>query len=245
MNLCELVPRDLDALVLEAKELMVNYPDLDGINVPDVHRLDVRSYEAAARLLDEGIFAVPHIRAIDNPIDVTMTHISSLIEKGLTHVLIVTGDFPVNISAKTYPVKVVDLVRKLKAKHSSLKVYCAVDPYRQSFQEELSYCQQKVEAGADGFFSQPFFDPKLAEIYIEQLGEVDFFVGVSPVTSENSYNYWIVRNKAIFPHNFKTNMDFNCELGKGIIDMAKKHGKHTYLMPIKNDPKIYLSGLFK
>jgi methylenetetrahydrofolate reductase (NADPH) len=244
MNLCELVPRDLESFVAEAKEIVAKYPEVKGINVPDVHRLDVRSYNAADSLLDEGVFVVPHIRAIDNPIEVTVAILSRLVKKGLTHVLIITGDTPINISAKTYPVKVVDLVKTLKAVHPDLKVYCAVDPYRQSFQKELTYCKEKIEAGADGFFSQPFFDPKLAEIYIEQLGDVEFFVGLSPVTSENSYNYWIVRNKAIFPHNFETTMEFNCELGKDVVAMAKKHAKNTYLMPIKNDPNVYLAGLF-
>ena len=244
MILVELVPRDLEIVTADAKNILKYYPQVSGINVPDVLRLHNRSWQVADAFLQKNILIVPHIRSIDHDLKVTVNQISDLVKKGLKHVLIITGDHPQSVSVETHPITPMMVVEELKNKHPDLKVYCGLDPYRQSFREEISYCRQKIKAGADGFFSQPFFDPELARIYIEQLEAVDLFVGISPVTTEGSFNYWITRNNAIFPKNFGLSLEENCEVGRNIMAMANHHGKSSYLMPIKVDPFEYLKGLF-
>jgi methylenetetrahydrofolate reductase (NADPH) len=244
MILCELVPRDEKEFLTQALTIRDNFPQIAGINIPDVLRLDTRSYDAAEMLLSHGIDAVPHIRTIDLPLEGTLDIISKLVDKGLKQVLIVTGDMPISISAKTYPVTPAMMIQELRQKHPELKVYAAIDPYRQSFQKELTYCREKIRAGAHGFFSQPFFDKHLSRIFSEQLPDTDFFTGISPVTSEGSYNYWITRNKAIFPTEFELTLEYNCQLGREIIEMAESQGNHVYLMPIKVHPIEYLQKLF-
>ena len=243
MILVELVPRDDKVFKAEA-ENVASFSQVSGINVPDVLRLPTRSYDAVGQLLEMGIDGVPHIRCIDNPVEKTVDIISKLVDQGLKRVLLISGDAPTNISAKTYPVTTVEAIDAVKKRHPNLKVYGALDPYRTSFKKELQYCNAKKRAGADGFFSQPFFDPDLARIYAEQLEGSELFMGISPVTSENSLNYWKTRNNVIFPKRFKTTLVFNCELGKEIVNIARAHNQNVYLMPIKTPVIEYLTKLF-
>ncbi|MFT5170441.1 MAG: methylenetetrahydrofolate reductase (NADPH) [Candidatus Marinamargulisbacteria bacterium] len=244
MNLVELVPRELESFRASAKEVIDRYPEVSGINVPDVLRLEMRSDFAVNELLKMGIYSVPHIRAIDRPLVETVALVGSLVANGLRSVLIVTGDLPTNLQS-TYPVTPVMVVEVLRATYPDLKIYCGLDPYRSSFRQELNYCREKIRAGVDGFFSQPFFDVDLARIYVEQLEDVELFLGISPVVSQNSYNYWITRNQAIFPRNFELDLPYNCQVAKEIIALAGSHKQHTYLMPIKVDVVSFLDGVFR
>ena len=68
MQYVELVPRELDQLLENAKFIMATHKNVTGINIPDVVRLPHRSHDAAALLLDNGITAIPNIRCIDRQI---------------------------------------------------------------------------------------------------------------------------------------------------------------------------------
>ena len=243
MILLELVPRELEQTASEAVTLLDQFKQLSGINVPDVRRLTNRSYVVAERLLDQKIEVVPHIKSIDNSLEKTVEIVCRLQQKGLRQALIVTGDPPPDLSCETYPITPMQVVESVKERCPDLKLYCALDPYRQSFKKELQYCRNKLRAGADGFFTQPFFDPDLARIYIEQLEDCDVFVGISPVISERSYHYWITRNHAIFPKRFQLTLEGNVEIGREIMAQARHAHKSIYLMPIKVPAEPYLAAL--
>ncbi len=244
MNLLELVPREKETFQTDALALLGQYPQISGINIPDVLRLEHRSYEAAAGLLDQRILAIPHIRAIDHPVEKTLQIIGDLIQKGLTHVLIVSGDAP-DLSHITYEVTTLEVISGTKEKYPNLKIYGALDPYRQAMKDEIFYCKQKLKAGAKGFFSQPFFDLDLASIFLEQLSQSELFLGISPVTSESSKSYWINRNKAVFPPDFGLSLDENIKVSRELMKLAERFNQHTYHMPIKVDPDTYLNAVFK
>ena len=113
-----------------------------------------------------------------------------------------------------------------------------------SFQGELAYCKRKLDAGADGLFSQPFFDVEMARIYLDQLKSTSVFVGMSPVITEKSLNYWKTVNNVIFPDQFDLALSANCKIGRGLMQLARDYTQHTYSMPIRMDPDEYLAGLF-
>lgn len=244
MNLLELVPREESEFIREAHQLLQEVNQLNGINIPDVIRLEMRSHVAARVLLQQGIFAIPHIRCIDRPIAETLTIIGSLIQTGLTHVLIVTGD-PKEGETEPSPIHALHIIEAVKLRYPSLNIYGALDPYRQSFKQELAYCKEKKMAGVSGFFTQPFFDAELARIYLEQLEGYDVFLGISPVTTENSMNYWKTRNAAIFPKNFSLSLEDNIELGATLIRTAQKFNQNTYMMPIRTPALAYAKGVFE
>ncbi len=244
MNLLELVPHSLEELITQAKELIQTIPELNGINIPDVLRLPIRSHDAAHALLKEGILAIPHIRCIDHTLEESVALIHSLIQTGLKAVLIVSGDKPLSPEAQTFDISPVLLIKTLKKTFPTLKVYAALDPYRQSFKQELAYCHAKILAGADGFFTQPFFDVSLATLFLDQLTQTEIFLGMSPVMSDKSLNYWKTKNMAIFPPQFQLDLDWNCQLGARLVQVAKSRGLSTYLMPITVSALAYAKGVF-
>ncbi|MBT5855319.1 methylenetetrahydrofolate reductase [bacterium] len=240
----ELVPRDLDTLLEEARWVVDNYPNITGINIPDVLRLKNRSHDASKILLEAGIQALPHIRCIDRPQVETIDLVGELIELGLESVLIISGDPPDNPNILTYPVTPMQVVEQLKKRYPTLKVYCALDPYRQSFAKELDYCHYKMQAGADGFFTQPFFDADLARIYLDQLEDTEVFLGISPVLSEQSLGYWKTRNKAIFPKNFDLGIESHVALTKTLFSLLESRDQHCYMMPIRMPIRDYMTSVF-
>ncbi|MEK9656928.1 MAG: methylenetetrahydrofolate reductase [bacterium] len=241
MKFLELVPRDLDDLLILSK-LAVDQYSFEGINIPDVQRLSIRSHEAAAYLLKHNLDAIPHLRCVSASIDTLLDIVSSLVDLGLSKVLVVNGDIP-QVLEQTFDNTSLFVIEAIKEKFSDIVVYAALDPYRQNFKRELLYCEQKINAGADGFFSQPFFDSHLAAIYLDQFRDASFFIGSSPVLTDKSYQYWRNRNHVFFPSDFELTLDFNIKLAKDLISLVDSFKQHIYLMPILMDPLSYMKAL--
>jgi len=243
MNLLELVPRDLDVFLDEATLITSQVPQIEGINVPDVLRLSTRSYIAAKHLLERQIRAIPHIRSGDqNMVDVLST-IGVLLNKGLKEILIVSGDRESGGREPLY--SALQLIEAVRLRYPNLMIYGALDPYRQSFLKELAYCQEKLDAGVNGFFTQPFFDVELARVFLEQLpAEAAVFLGISPVITEQSKTYWIKQNKAIFPRGFELDLLYNCQLAAKLVQLANAFGQNTYMMPIRVNPLTFARQTF-
>jgi methylenetetrahydrofolate reductase (NADPH) len=244
MNLMELIPRNEANFVAEAQSILSTVDSICAINVPDVLRLPIRSYTAAKLLLNVGIRVVPHIRAIDHLLMDTVAIISELVDLGLQDVLIISGDPPLDPHHPIFDVSVTSLIYAVKSKHPRLNVYGALDPYRQSIKSELVYCHAKFESGADGVFTQPFFDLKFADIYLDQLRDTQVFLGISPVTTEQSMSYWKTRNHVVFPLEFVPTYEYNVGLTKRLLALAASYSQHTYLMPIRLDASAYASAVF-
>jgi methylenetetrahydrofolate reductase (NADPH) len=239
----ELVPLAGPSWEMTVLETMSAYPFLSGINVPDIMRISVRSADAAARLAKMGVSAIPHIRAMDRDIPTALGLVDQLRESGVSAILIVSGDAPQNPSAVCHPVTSEALITAVKKHCPEMRVYAALDPYRQSIREELAYCRRKQAAGADGFFTQPFFDPRLAEIFLEQLRDTTVFLGIAPVTTENSLRYWMATNNVVFPTGFSLDLRDNARLTQQLIVLAEAYQQHVYLMPIKVPVRDYLDAV--
>lgn len=224
-------------------DTLATYSFLSGVNIPDIMRLSVRSVEAAERVARAGISAIPHIRAMDRDLPTALQMIGRLRDAGVSAVLIVSGDAPQNPSAVCFSVSSEALISAIKAAYPELMVYAALDPYRQSIREELTYCKRKRAAGADGFFTQPFFDPRLAEIYLEQLADTTVFLGIAPVITDNSVRYWMTTNHVVFPPTFSLTLEDNAALAKSLMALADRYNQHVYLMPIKVPVHAYLNAL--
>ncbi|GHV12975.1 methylenetetrahydrofolate reductase [Fibrobacterales bacterium] len=246
----ELVPRTLSSLLDEAKTHIANFPKITAINIPDLRSVEIKSFEASHHLLTNGVPTIPHFRLIDR----TLTDLEILIEKliplGLTQTLLISGDPPFDLATKApvvgfvpSGVKAPQAIEHIKKKFPQLKVYAGQDSYRQSFRKELDYCKQKLDSGADGFFTQPFFSEGLLSQWLEQLPETEMWIGLSPVTGKNSRNYWETVNQVVFPPNFRFDLDGNCIMGRRILTLIEQANKNSYLMPITISADKYLHGL--
>jgi methylenetetrahydrofolate reductase (NADPH) len=163
---------------------------------------------------------------------------------GLKELLVVTGDVPDNKNHSTYDTTAIDLIKQIKLADPSFTVYAAIDPYRSDLPEEMAYTKQKLNAGVDGFFTQPFFDLDLLDVYADALIGQTVFWGVSPVLTEQSQKYWSSRNKVHFPDDFEPTLDWNCHFAKRVLARVKERQDNIYFMPIRVDLDMYLSGIF-
>jgi len=240
----ELVPKTLSSFLEEARTRINNFPKIRAINIPELRSVEIKSFEASGHLLKNGVTAIPHFRLIDRTLDNLEVKIEKLVSLGLKQVLLISGDPPIDMpNFVPSGVKVPQAIKHLKAKFPQLKIYAGQDSYRQSFKKELDYCKEKLDAGATGFFTQPFFSEGILNQWLEQLQEIEMWIGLSPVTGTASRNYWEKTNQVVFPPNFRFDLEGNCIIGRRILTLIEAAGKNAYLMPITVSVDKYLNEL--
>lgn len=239
----ELVPRGHDSLQEEMQLIREHFPAVDTINIPDLLKFPLRSWEACRQAKALFPHAIPHLRAIDFDLRQPFPLVEEFSRSGLDTVLVIAGDQPQDMSRRVYRTSSINLIRTLKAAMPSLRVYAGIDPYRTGIKAELDYVNRKIDAGADGFFTQPFFDLRLMEIYSDLLSGLDVFWGISPVMSERSKDYWDNLNNAIFPPDFEPTLAWNRRLAQDAMTFATATGANIYFMPIRINLVEYLEGI--
>jgi len=213
------------------------------LNVPDVLRFEIRSWEACRELKNKFHDVIPHLRAIDFDLKSEFPLKQYLRDSGIKSVLVIAGDPPQDISKRTYLNTSCELIRVLKKELPEIRVYAGVDQYRSSMRKEMVYIQGKINAGADGFFTQPFFDLKYLDVYMDLLKGMDVFWGISPVHSEKSQAYWENKNDVVFPSDFKPTKEWNIDFAKRMIDRLGKEKGNIYFMPIRANISEYLGSI--
>ncbi|MBF0454844.1 MAG: methylenetetrahydrofolate reductase [Magnetococcales bacterium] len=239
----ELVPRDRATLKKELAILKDQFAGVSLINIPDLTRFELRAWEGCVVAREYFTKTIPHIRAIDIDPQGPIPMKNLLVDNEINEILIVTGDPHTDPDATQYEVNAVDIIRKFRQEMPHLKIYAAIDQYRSGFQKEMHYLWEKQEAGADGFFTQPFFDLRFMEIYGEILAGKEVFWGISPVTSEKSKAYWEKRNCVVFPKGFMPTLEWNKEFASQALQFARKTHTDIYFMPIRIDLAQYLKGV--
>jgi methylenetetrahydrofolate reductase (NADPH) len=239
----ELVPRSPEQVLEDAKTVCAVLPEVNAFNIPDLLRFSLRSWDACAIARKVLSASIPHIRAIDVPPGEQISMAQAILNAGLSEVLVIQGDHPHDLSRQTYPNTSEEIIRRFKRHHPKLRVFAAFDPYRQGFQDELKTVGRKLDAGADGFFTQPIFDLRLLDICAEMLRGLDVFWGLAPVLGERARAYWETTNKLVFPNGFLPTLEWNREFAKSAIKHIKALQGNMYFMPIRVDLSEYLSGL--
>ncbi|AWB68519.1 methylenetetrahydrofolate reductase [Saccharobesus litoralis] len=234
----EVVPRTEDATREQLEFVQQHLPQVNTINVPDLLRLPIRSWEGANFIDRNQYDFIPHVRAID--FNRPEKRLQKLIHAyQLDKVLIVSGDPPPDMSHRVYDTKVLDLIADIRADFPDIKIYCGFDPYRSSVKQEKEYIQQKFDVGCDYILSQPFFDMRLLEVYSDFLPPEKTFWGISPVVTEKSQAYWERMNHVVFPSSFDASYEWNIDFTQQVIEHSAKVGSHIYFMPIRIDLERY------
>lgn len=240
----ELVPRGKDALSSELAALGSRFAHLDTVNLPDLERFSLRSWEACALARPRFARAIPHLRARDVDLADLGTWVRRLDDHGLDTVIVVRGDPPRDPTRPDHPTTSLALIEALRSMRPTLRIYAALDPYRRPLRAEVEDATAKLEAGADGFFTQPFFDLRLADVWADAIGAgTDVYWGVSPVTRAGSQRYWEQKNGVVFPRTFETSLAANQRFGREVLAWARARGHGVYFMPIREDPVVYLEGV--
>jgi methylenetetrahydrofolate reductase (NADPH) len=239
----ELVPRSLASLEDDLRELRARFPAVDTVNVPDLLRFPLRSWDACRAARRFVPHAIPHLRAMDFPLDKPFPLADLLAEAGIDEVLVVAGDPPQDLGRPVYPARPAEWIRKLKQEAPELRVYGAFDPYRAGLRAELEAAHAKLAAGADGLFSQPFFDLRLLEVWAELLAGVRVWWGFSPVLSAATRRYWEAKNRAVFPAGFAPTLDWNRRFAETALGWLRARDADAYFMPIRARLGDWLGGL--
>lgn len=238
----ELIARDEEAVARQLAFVQSELPFVDIINIPDLLRFSIRSWEAGKLLPRDRYRFVPHFRAID--FDIRSDRLFDIIaEYDLQEVLLVTGDPPPDMSFRIYDTRVTELIRRVRERCPGVKVYGGFDPYRSSVRDEVEYMEDKFAAGADALFSQPFFDMRLMSLYGDYISGRKVFWGISPVVSEHSRRYWETMNNAVFPADFRPDYDWNTAFTREALSFARASDANVYFMPIKIDLARYFQGI--
>ncbi len=240
----ELVPRSVESFDEELKVTTRLFPCIDTLNIPDILKFDVRIPEACEVAVNYYDNVIPHIRAVSINKEEPFPYIGFFQKNKIKEILVVLGDNPEIVSKSENPCTSIELIQKLKKEMPGLKVYAALDQWRTTFEEEMEYVNQKKDAGADGFFTQPFFSFDLMEKYAKELKNEEVFWGLAPVIRESSKHYWETKNNVIFPKDFKCTMDWNKEFARGALKWASADNHHLYFCPITVDFVEYLEGIF-
>lgn len=239
----ELVPSSSGKL-LDDSYATKKFSQINTINIPDLLRFETRSWEATVHVRHHFDQVIPHLRAIDFDLSKPLNLTKTLSDLDIKEVLVVNGDLPQNINHLVYDTTSIELITKLKKELPHLKVYAAIDPYRGSLRSEYTYIQKKLNAGADGFFTQPFFDLRWMEIYDELLKDSEVFFGVAPVLTETASQYWHTKNQVLFPSNFEPTFEWNINHAKKVLNYCEQKNRNIYFMPIKTNVENYLKAIF-
>jgi len=239
----ELVPRSVESLTHDLQEVRDHFPVIDTINIPDLLKFPLRSWEACGQARQLFPHAIPHLRAIDFDLSKPFPLAEIFTQHGIDSVLVIAGDQPQDMSRRVFRTSSVQLIRALKNQMPELTIYAGIDPYRAGIKAELDDTKRKTDAGADGFFTQPFFDLRLMEIYRDLLSGLEIFWGISPVMSERSKDYWDNLNNAIFPPDFEPTLEWNRHFAKKALEFVRQSESNLYFMPIRVDLVEYLDGL--
>lgn len=239
----ELVPRSREALLADVAAARRALPGLKLLNIPDLQRFDLRSTEAAALVRAAGgPEVIPHIRA--NGV-APGAPLPGADDPGLRAVLVVKGDPPPKESTlPSYPGNsAACVIARYRREAPHLRVYAAFDPYRRAPWEELEEVARKRDAGAQGFFTQPIFDPDMLRLCMDWLGDDTVFWGISPVLGAASRKYWERVNRVVFPRDFNDSLQGNIALARRLLMLINERCGNSYLMPLKVDLEAYLGGL--
>jgi methylenetetrahydrofolate reductase (NADPH) len=239
----ELVPRSVASVEADLRLLRERFPAVDTVNVPDLLRFPLRSWDACRAARRFVPHAIPHLRAMDFAPDKPFPLVDALAEAGIDRVLVVAGDPPQDLARPVYPARPVEWIRRLQQEAPELRVYAAFDPYRAGLRAELEAAQAKLEAGAAGLFSQPFFDLRLLEVWADLLAGHEVWWGFSPVLSAGTRRYWETKNRVAFPADFVPTLEWNRRFADTALRWLRAHGADAYFMPIRAGLVEWLGGL--
>ena len=187
---------------------------------------------------------MPHIRAMDIDLREELPMKDFLRAHDIREVLVIQGDPPQDMTHEVYPTTSTDVIRKFHEEMPEIRVYAGIDQYRSSMREELYRIRRKEQAGAAGFFTQPFYDLRYLAMYADMLEGLDVYWGVSPVMTKRSQSYWERKNNVVFPKSFEPTLDWSVDFTRRVMDLAEKNDASLYVMPIKTNLEAYLKGIF-
>ena len=223
-----LPPKGVDAAKEIAGAKLCKDAGIDCINVPDGPRASARlSAQVTCQLIQQhaGIEAVLHFCCRDRNILSIQSELLGAHAGGLRNLICITGDPP---RMGTYPdatavfdVDSIGLIRIANnlnqgldlggnpmGSQTSLLIGAGANPGSLHIDEELRRVEKKVEAGAEYFVTQPVFDLRLLEAFLERTAQfkIPVIAGIWPLTSLRNAEFMVNELRVPVPEEYMDRM---------------------------------------
>jgi methionine synthase / methylenetetrahydrofolate reductase (NADH) len=198
-------PKGVDPAPMLAQCRALKAADVDAVNVPDGPRAQSRMGVLPSALLIErevGIETVIHYCCRDRNLLGMLSDILGAAASGLRNILVITGDppkmGPYPDSTAVFDIDSIGLTNLVYRLNHGLDpgnnpiggatrwvIGVGVNPAAVDPERELSRFHWKVEAGADFAVTQPVFDPRQLERFLERAGSdrLPIVAGIWPLVS--------------------------------------------------------------
>ena len=223
-----LPPKGVDAAKEIAGAKLCKEAGIDCINVPDGPRASARlSAQMTCQLIQQhaGIETVLHFCCRDRNILSIQSELLGSHAAGVRNLICITGDPP---RMGTYPdatavfdVDAIGLIRIASnlnrgldlggnpmGSQTSLLIGAGANPGSLNMDEELRRLEKKVEAGAEYFVTQPVFDLKLLELFLDRTAQfgIPVIAGVWPLTSFRNAEFMVNELRVPVPQEYMDRM---------------------------------------
>ena len=239
----EIVPRSRAELEAAVALLAARYPGINTVNVPDRPNCALGSIAAVHCIQGRIPHRIPHLRSRDFDAASAIELIARLAECAIDEVIVIAGDRRTDADSAS-GFEPVELIGFLHDHAPGVAAYAALDPYR--YRDDVSLARnvdEKLSAGAAGFFTQPLFDLHDLDRCAAHVRGATTFWGLSPVVTPRSQRFWEDINGVWFPHSFAPTLKWNHAFALRLLSEVADRGDNAYLMPIKVDIDSYLAPL--
>ncbi len=198
-------PRGTDLTKVLAGAELLYKNGVDAINIPDGPRASARMspMSLAIKIKEKiGIETILHYCCRDRNLLGIQSDVLGAHALGLHNILIITGDPPklgdYPDATAVFDIDSIGLVRILNllnrgmdmagnpiGQPSSFFIGVGADPGAYNFEKEIGRFREKVEAGAEFVMTQPIYDPRYLERFLEEIKDIDVrvLVGMLPLAS--------------------------------------------------------------
>jgi homocysteine S-methyltransferase len=245
--------------------------EVDAINVADGPRASARlSAQAMCLLLEQrvGIDSILHYTCRDRNLLGIQSDLLGAHALGLRNILAITGDPPklgdYPDATAVYDVDSIGLIRimdhlnngcdlagKVIGPALGIHIGCGADPSKPDRDKELRRLEEKVRAGAEYIMTQPIYDPRTLEDFIQSAKPfgAPIMVGILPLYSYKNAEF--LHNEVPgmrIPEDIRERMrragtgdaarDAGVKIAQEALLLAKEQAQGTYIMPPFNKVEL-------
>jgi methylenetetrahydrofolate reductase (NADH) len=142
-------------------------------------------------LKNRHISIAPHLSFGDDDEESMLALVNEYKALGIDRIVSLRGDIPSGMGAQrlVYAQELVEFIRKHTGDHFHLEVaaYPEIHPDAQSYDSDVEFLKQKLDAGANSAITQYFFNPDAYFYFVErcQKAGIDkpIYAGVMPITN--------------------------------------------------------------
>ncbi len=199
---------DLSKAIAAAKMLVAG--GVDVVNIADGARAQARmgNLAMAARLHQSGVETILHVCGRDRNLLATLAHLLAAHELGVRNLVIITGDPPkmgdFPDASAVYDLDSIGILKLAARLNHGIDpggkpLGCATrfvlatgaEPAAMNYGRELSRLEQKKQGGAELVMTQPVYDPKVLERFLDDVAPLGLpvLVGVLPLASHRNAEF--------------------------------------------------------